>query len=162
MPASFVDPLINGKLFSRSSASLIICGVDIGHFWKSCDYSQKLTPGVVYGSSGQPIGRTRGKAEYKFTVEVSLEVWSRFLLPAIALINPSAGFGENEYDAALAYFEPDQGVGPFTVSARGCRVQEPAHSTGDNDDGLWVKLDMPPMRLLENGYSIARDQLFAA
>jgi len=162
MSVPIVDPFVNGHFYSRTSTNLVVAGLNVGHGWETCDWSSKLTPGIVHGSGAKPIGRTRGKLELKLSIGFYLEIWASLVLPQIAALNPARGYGENEFPIELTFFEDTSFATPFTMIAMGARVMEAAATIGQNDDAVLRKIDFSVMDISENGISIVNDAALPA
>lgn len=135
-------PLINGTMHEWSSVTLKVKG-KIYTRVKSINYSEKLTPTKVYGTSADVIGRTRGMREVDADLELYLDEWR--LLQA----DLGAGFYETPIEATVAYSEDN--VSTVVDTLVGCRVQEVGASQSQGADALTRKVGLSVMKILWDG-----------
>ena len=138
-------PLINQNRYDFSSLEMNLAGVIFKGF-KSVNYSDKLTPGAVYGTSSMKIGRTRGVYEATSSLEIYKEEFAAFLaLPGFAAM----GLGETPFVVTAIYADL---LAPITTDVLGgCRIigVDDAHTQGG--DPLTVKIDIDPLWISRNG-----------
>lgn len=135
-------PLINGTMHEWSSITLKAKGKTYTRV-KSINYSEKLTPTKVYGTSADVIGRTRGMREVDADLELYLDEWR--LLQA----DLGPGFYEVPFEITVAYAEDN--VSTIVDTLVGCRIQELGASQSQGADALTRKVGLSVMKLLPNG-----------
>lgn len=143
MPAQY--PTINGVRFDFSSIEIIVQGIRFAGI-KSLNYSHTLEPGMVYGTSAQKQGRTRGQYSAEGSIEIYKADWGDLL---VLLTAAGRGFMEQEFTIAAMYSE----LVPATIMTDtivGARIKKPDHSYTEGSDPLTVKCDFDAMYILEN------------
>lgn len=149
MPTPIPYPLVNGHRYSFASVEAIINGLPFIGF-SAINYKPSLKPGMVYGSRPQPIGRTRGKAEFTFDFEMyRLE----FEVLKATLGAGGVGFGETPFDTVVQYGELGQPVTTDTIVS--ARIEEVDLSNADGTDPSKVKVTCNCLSILLNGVPIA-------
>ena len=142
-------PLVNGHRYSFASIEAIFNGIPFIGF-SAVNYKASLKAGMVYGSRPQPIGRTRGKAEFTFDFEMyRLE----FELFKATLGIAGVGFGESPFDTVVQYWEAFQPVTTDTILS--ARIEEVDLSNADGSDPSKVKCTCSCMGILLNFVPIA-------
>jgi hypothetical protein len=150
-PLAVPYPLINGHRYSFSSIELIINGLPNVVGFSSINYKPSLKASMVYGSRPQPLGRTRGKAEFTFDFEMyrlEFEIL-KATLGTVAIL----GYGETQFDTIVQYWEALQPVVTDTILA--ARIEEVDLSNADGADPSKVKVTCSALSILLNGMSIA-------
>jgi len=146
MPQIF--PLINGVKYDYSSVEILIGGVRFQGV-KSIDYSAQLEPGMAYGTSAQPAGRTRRQ----YSAEGSIEIYKADYADLLTLLTAGGqGYMEQSFPIIVTYGEELPAI-LMTDVLQGCRLKKNAHAGSEGSDPLVVKCDLSVMYLLENGKS---------
>lgn len=156
MPFIVEYPQVNGHRFSHSSLEIKWGGIPVLGV-KSLDYSDELTPGELRGTAPQIIGRTRGIQKATASIELFRLEWE--ILRARMGIG-GVGYGETAQDIQVIMFE--FGAQPVMDTIYAPRVMKVAlTSSSDSGDGLTVKLDLHPLRILmgttENSIAATRN-----
>lgn len=150
MPYQIEYPEINGHRFSFASIEATFNGLSILGI-VSINYSPELTPGKVYGSAPQKIGRTRGKEDSSCDFEM-LRLEYENLVESIT--QSGLAYGEAAFDIIVQYSElPTSPV--LTDTVLGFRIGKPDLQNQDGTDPSTVKVTGDPMRVLINGRQIA-------
>lgn len=150
-------PLANGDRFDASSIELQLntkkyIGV------KSIKYRHSLEPGMVYGFSAQPLGRTRGQYKAEGTISIYREEFQDL---SIDLQTLAVGLLEANFLATITYSElnPLNGQLPTGVvgststdTVVGMRFSATDHSVeAGTSDPLVVELPFTALYCLING-----------
>lgn len=136
-------PLVNGRRFDWSSVKVKVKGTTyIGI--KAVNYKQSLKPGVVMGTSPQPIGHTLGVYEPEAGMEMYFAEWED-LKAALG-----DGYMAAVFDVIVQY-SVAKGQPVITDEIRGVRITAVDKSFSQSGDPLSVKLDLFVMGILENG-----------
>lgn len=141
--------LINGHRFDFSSVEINVNG-RIFTGVTEISYSNSLEPGVVRGTSAQPIGRTRGEASSEASFTMLKSDYSQL----IRALDPSGrrGYMERSFDINVSFRE-DFELPLQNDFLRGCRISqdEDSHSTGS--EAIVVSVTLSVMRVFRNGQS---------
>jgi len=135
-------PLINGVRHSFSSIELKIAGLIFVGF-KTINYSRTRSRSNVHGKSPDPIGKTRGKNEYKADCELYLAEWNALQ----AELGP--GYGDTFFTITVTYGE--NGFDTIQDVIKGCTLDSTDASNSEGTDPTVRKLDLNPMKILFNG-----------
>ncbi len=148
MPYEIQYPLINGHRFSFASieATFGSAGVIVGI--KSINYSTELTPGDVYGTAPQKIGRTRGKANSSSDCEM-LRLEFENLRGTLGPGSDGTGYGETSFDITVQYAEDGQPT--ITDTVIGNRITKVDLSNTDGTDPSACKLTHNTMQIWLGG-----------
>ena len=150
--------IINGNRYDFSSIELsfsILPGVAKVVGCKEITYKETLDPGMVYGTSADPIGRTRGQ----YSAEGSISIYRaefRDLMIAIQAQNPPTGakvpgYLELTFDVTVSYAEPGQPV--IVDRLLGCRFKTLDSSNSQGKDSSLIKADLSIMKILQANQS---------
>lgn len=141
-------PDINGKRYSFASIEAKINGAKYLGF-KSINYSDGIEPGIVKGTSPQPLGRTRGEYSASGDCEVYLE-------EAQAVIDAlGEGWGEKPIQIVVQFAEDGKAV--QTHQLNGVLLTKAEHSNAVGTDASSVKFTMSIISpILRNGKSIIK------
>lgn len=135
-------PLINGVRHSFSSIILKLQGqVFIG--FKSIEYSRTRSRGIAQGNHPDPLGKTRGKNEYKATVELYLAEWNAFQAKL------GAGYGDKFFHVTVSYAE--SGFDNITDSILGCTMDTTDGGGSEGTDPSTRKFEINPLKIKFNG-----------
>ncbi|TAL29018.1 MAG: hypothetical protein EPN98_21485 [Phenylobacterium sp.] len=151
MPGPISYPLVNGNRYSYVSVETVIAGqVMLGI--SSINYSDKLDPGIVKGTSMNIIGMTAGDRTLTCDIEMLRLEWDNLLSGLTAA--GAGGYGLAFFDIFVSYSETFAGA--FTSdSILGCRITEASASNQKGTDPTMVKLTIQPTNILMNGSPIA-------
>jgi hypothetical protein len=140
-------PLINGRTYSFSSLEIWAGRVPIPQVaFKSINYTDKLTPGVMRGTSPHKLARTRGEHDPTGDCEIYRLAFENLKL---TLGVGGIGFMETEFLILVQY--ADTGMPVIRDSLVGIRITEVAASNQSGTDPTAVKLTLDPMSILWNG-----------
>lgn len=150
MPFLIEYPLINGHRFSFASVEALFgaAGLIIG--LRSINYKATLTPGDVYGTAPQKIGRTRGKNESTSDCEM-LRLEFENLKETLG--QAGVGYGETAFDIVVQYRELNQPV--ITDTIIGARITDVDLQNADGTDASACKLDLNVMQIWLGGQNQA-------
>jgi hypothetical protein len=146
-------PLINGVFHEWSSVEFKIKG-KVYRRVKSINYQEELKPTKVYGTSADPIGRTRGMREAEGDVEVYLDEFRQIVADV------GAGFGELVFDVTVSYSET--AVSTVTDHLIGCRFEQVGASQSQSADALTRKLKLSTLSIKWNGVDLLKKPLSGA
>jgi hypothetical protein len=141
-------PLVNGCRHSFASIEIAFDGVVFTGF-KEISYNDGLEPGAVRGTSVQKIGRTKGDLTPEASLTCYTEEWKEILAKF------GNGFGERVFTIVVAYRENDD-ADLVTDTIQGCRIKKVERSHSQGTDALEVKLELDVMKILWDGYAMAR------
>lgn len=144
-------PLVNGNRYSFASIEAWIDDISILGI-TSINYSDKLEPGMVKGTSMNPIGRTAGDRTSTCDVEILRLEWNIVLASLAA--KGFGSYGLAVFDITVMYTEFFD-VPTTTDRIRSCRITEAAVSNQSGTDPLKVKLTISPLSIEMNGVPIA-------
>lgn len=143
MPFLIEYPQVNGHRFSHSSLELSWGGIPLIGV-AELNYDDELTPGELRGTAPQIIGRTRGIAKSTASISIYRLEWEAV---RATLGLAGAGFGETAPDIRVVMAE--FGVEPIIDTIYSPRVMKVGQaSSGTSGDGLMVKIDLHPLRIL--------------
>jgi hypothetical protein len=143
-------PLVNGTMHEWSSITLKANGKTYTRV-KSINYSEKLTPTKVYGTSADAIGRTRGMREADGDLELYLDEL-RLIMEDLG-----AGFYETPFEITVAYSEDNVSTMVDTLVA--ARIQELGASQSQGADALTRKVGLNILKVLWNGVDGVKNPL---
>ena len=147
-------PLINGVRYSFASIEAFIDDVPVLGI-ASLNYSSKLAPGIVRGTSPVKLGRTIGEEDHTCDFEMYRLEWN-FLLARLAA-QGLGGFGAAAFSIQVNYAESP--LAPVTTDQIiGNRVTEAAANNQKGSDPTMVKLTTDVMTVLWNGLPITPPQ----
>jgi hypothetical protein len=152
MPLPISYPFINGHRYSFVSIEAIINNIPYIGF-TAINYKPSLKAGMVYGSRPQPIGRTRGKAEFTFDFEMYRQEFELFKASLISFAGPGVGYGEVAFGVVVQYSEKFLPVVTDTIVA--ARIEEVDLSNADGTDPSKAKCTCSCLDILLNGVPIA-------
>jgi hypothetical protein len=151
MPGPISYPLVNGNRYSFVSIEAVIAGLPVLGI-SSINYSDKLDPGIVKGTSMNILGMTAGDRTMTCDIEMLRLEWDNLLssLTAIGL----GGYGLAFFDIFVSYSEATAAA-LTNDSILGCRITEAAASNQKGTDPTMIKLTIQPTSVLMNGSPIA-------
>lgn len=148
MATPIAYPLINGFRHSGNSIDTLDLNGNKFRGFKSIEYTRTRTRVMVYGNHPDPIGKTRGKNEYKASVELYLAEWHAFVSSL------GAGYGDVIFSINAVFVEG--GFDTITDRIIGCTIDT---STGgavsDSADPLMRKFDLNPLKIVYGGFDDA-------
>jgi len=145
MPTPIQYPLVNGVRHSFVSVELKLDGVIFQGF-KSINYTRTRSRTMVYGNSPDPLGKTRGKNEYKADCELYLAEWNAF---QAQLQDISPGYGDQFFEIVVMYNE--NGFDQITDTIIGCTMDSTEASNAEGTDPTTRKFELNPIKILFNG-----------
>ncbi len=143
-------PDINGNRFSFASVAATtmptpggVAGAPLAMLgFKEVSYSSSKEPGMVYGTSSKPLGRTRGQAKY----EASMTMYKKEADAFLATLGD--GFMDVPFLLLVQYAE---GTDPIqTDQIIGCKITK-HEDTASGTDALAVKFTLSVMDIKYNG-----------
>jgi hypothetical protein len=114
--------------------------------YKAINYGRTRSRTFVYGTHPDPIGKTRGKNEYKADLEVLL---AEFYQLQDALQAIQAGYGDVFFQFIVTYSE--NGFDTKTDTIIGCTLDLTEASQAEGTDALHRKISLSPLKILING-----------
>lgn len=142
MPTAISYPDTTGFRAGFQSTTLKINGVEFTGY-KSLEGERTRERGVVYGPNADPLGKTRGKNSYKFSVEVYVAEFKAFMVDQFG-----AGYGDVQFSCEVDITE--QGYDTQTHLIRGCTIDSSNFSFSEGTDALTMKVDFNPTKILFN------------
>jgi len=137
-------PNINGVAYDHSSCAVRIDGI-IEKRVDSLNYGHGVE-GInkQYGTSRQPISRTRGQYRPdEVTLVLHLAAWNELRA------RWGAGFMEKVFDVISEYKEDGEAFVKDTI--KGCKIQHVGKETSQGGEHVTVELTLDCMYVLENG-----------
>lgn len=138
--AAIPYPLINGFRHSGNSIEVDLGGSRFRGF-KTIDYDRTRSRSTVWGNHPDPIGKTRGKNEYKASCELYLAEWHAWITSL------GTGYGDKAFTVTVTYVEG--GFDTITDILSGCTIDSVAGShSSDSTDPLIRKFDLNPLKII--------------
>ena len=138
-------PLVNGVRHSFTSIELNLAGLIFRGF-KSINYSRNRSRAMPYGNSPDPLGKTRGKNEYKADCELYLAEWHVFQQTLISL---GSGYGDQPFFVLVTYGE--NWFDTIQDQLLGCTLDTTDASNSEGTDPTVRKSELNPIKVLFNG-----------
>ncbi len=135
-------PLVNGVRHGFSSIELKIGPLTFIGF-KSFNYNITRSRSLIRGNHPDPIGWTRGENEYKADCEL-------YLAELLALLE-ELGDGWQDLPISVLCTYGENGFDTKKVELTGCHLDGLDFSAAQGTDGLAVKVDLNPLKILING-----------
>ena len=149
-------PLVNGVRHSFSSieATAQVSSAGGGttsvnlnfRGYKAINYDRTRTRTMVHGNHPDPLGKTRGKNEYKGDVEILL---AEFNALQAALQSVQAGYGDVFFNYVVTYSE--NVFDTLTDTLIGCTLDTTNVAQSESADPLMRKIELNPIKILING-----------
>lgn len=137
-------PIVNGVRASFPSVELKLNGqIFIG--FKSINYSRTRNRTMVYGNNVDPIGKTRGKNEYKADCELYIAEFHQFLIDTLG----GAGYGDVIFNISVTISEP--GFDTIADQIIGCTLDSTDASNAEGADPLVRKFELNPIKVIYGG-----------
>lgn len=152
-------PLVNGARHSFVSTEVRFTQPAIGSTqagaalalalrgYKSINYSRTRSRTMVYGNHPDPLGKTRGKNEYKADSEWFLAEFTviQNALQALA----GQGYGDVFFDMVITYSE--NGFDTITDTIIGCTMDTTEANNAEGTEPTMRKIELNPLKILING-----------
>jgi hypothetical protein len=135
-------PIINGAAFSYSSIELNLFGQLFTAF-ESIDYGRKRTREEIRGNHPDPLSKTIGENKYNASASIEIAEWYLFLQQ----LGP--GYGDLFFLTTVTFNSPILGVVQDVI--KGCTVDEVTAQLKRGAGGLYKKVDLAPLKVLEDG-----------
>ena len=135
-------PLINGTRHSFASIELTLGSLIFVGF-RAVNYKRSRGRTTVYGSSPDPLGKTRGVNEYTADCELYLAEWNAFQADI------GAGYGDEAFQVLVTYTE--NGFDSIIDTLIGCTMDSTEASNSQGSDPTVRKFDLNPIKILFNG-----------
>lgn len=138
---SLAYPLVNGCRHSFSSVELNLAGLIFVGF-TAINYTRTRSRTMVYGPHPDPIGKTRGKNEYKADCELYFAEFNLFK----STLGP--GYGDIPFSVQVTYTE--NGFDTIIDTILGCTLDSTEASNAEGTDPTKRKFEMNPIKILFN------------
>lgn len=148
---------LNGRYIDHSS--LRIVGLPIfsklfNTHVQGVNWSSVVTPSMIYGVSGVPIAKTRGKYQAGASIDIIAEAWDQ-MTQELAAANID-GYSDIDFNLVIQYQSP--GRKPFRIDVVGASLGGGSGSSKQGGDGVVINVNLNPLYVLENGVcAYARD-----
>lgn len=143
MPTPIAYPNITGFRAGFQSTILKINGQQFVGF-KSVEGGRTRERTKVYGANADPIGKTRGKNDYKFSAEVYVAEFKAFMIDQFG-----AGYGDVSFACEVDITENGYDTQNYVIE--GCTVDTSEFSFTEGTDALTQKVDFGPTKIIFNG-----------
>lgn len=140
MAGPILYPMINGVRHDFSSIEVVF-GPHILIGFKSVNYSRTRTRTMVYGTSPDPLGKTRGKNEYKADCEM--------LLSEFDLVSALPGYGDIPFTMVVTY--STNGIDTVADVLINCTIDSTDASNAEGADPTVRKIELNPTKILFGG-----------
>jgi len=134
--------LINGVRHDFTSIVFKLDGQEFVGFSK-VNWSRERKRTTVMGANPDPLGKTRGQNEYKFTVTLFVAEFYEFVTAHFG-----AGYGDKFFTAQLSINE--NGFAPQDVEAQGCTIDKTALDASAGTEALTIEMDFNPVKIIAN------------
>jgi hypothetical protein len=146
MPPIYPD--INGNRVSFCDVRLGVNGFSLRGI-KSFNYDEEHTIPEIYGTSSDPIGRTRGQRKWSGEIEWYKEEWKAMLV--VLTRGGLFGFAEVSNAISISYATLLSPLDTETDTLVGVRIHSPKKSGAEGAEALTVKTSLSIMRVLHSG-----------
>lgn len=145
------ESTVNGELYEFAKIQVKILG-DRYFSFKSIEYTPKRNGKKIWGSGQDPIGGTSGTRDSDASIELLKEEWDKLrpLLMQKAIEQGLDGYGRIRFDVLVSY-RKSLLTAEKTDIIEMVRVVEAPNSRTQGEDGLYTKLKLEPLGILENG-----------
>ncbi len=142
MPTPIAYPDFNSF---RAGFQAVVLKIDRQEFtgFKSVEGERTRERTKVYGANADPIGKTRGKNDYKFSVEVYVAEFKAFMTDHFG-----AGYGDVQFSCEVDITEA--GYDTQTYQILGCTVDSSQFSFSEGTDALTQKVEFNPIKIIFN------------
>lgn len=148
LPAAVQGTRIKGHYYDYSCVEIAVDG-GLQPRITEINYSQKLDPGILRGTSAMMQGRTRGTYETSGSLTIYKEDYE-FMKPALAA-KGGGGFMLAVFDISVVFSAT--GMPQNEDQLMGCRITNEEYGFQSGNDPLMVKLELSIMKILTNGLS---------
>lgn len=111
--------------------------------YKSLEGERTRERALVYGANADPLGKTRGKNSYKFSVEVYVAEFKSFMVDQFG-----AGYGDVQFSCEVDVTENGYDTQSYIVE--GCTVDSSQFSFSEGSEPLTMKVDFNPVKIIFN------------
>lgn len=143
MATTLEYPTVNGVTYEYSSLEINLApqsgGSAIYVGVKDISYKLDLKPTKVYGTSAQPLSRTRGSLDLSGAITLYKSEADAFIAQL------GDGYLEAVFDIVVNYNEAGKDI--ITDRVTGCRITSPDNSHSQGADALVVKFDLDVMMI---------------
>lgn len=161
MSTPIAYPLLNGVRQSFVSTEIRFATAAIGatqggatlnlnlRGYKSATYGRVRSRTKVWGNHSDPIGKTRGKNDYKCELEFAIAEVYAIQLALQALAGGQSGYGDVFFGLIITHSE--NGFDTITDSILGCTFDEDEVGIAEGSEATYQKLNLNPLKVLRNG-----------
>ena len=161
MTTPIAYPLLNGVRQSFVSTEIRFAQAAIGttqggtalslnlRGYKSANYGRTRTRGMMYGNHPDPLGKTRGKNEYKCELEFAIAEVLAIQNALQALAGGPSGYGDVFFQLIITHSE--NGFDTITDTISGCTFDTDDLSLSEGVDATYQKINVNPLKVVRNG-----------
>lgn len=154
-------PLLNGARQSFVSTEIRFAQPAIGatqggaalslnlRGYKAANYGRTRSRAMVYGNHPDPLGKTRGKNEYKAEVEFALAEVKSIQDALQSLAGGAGGYGDVFFTMIITHSE--NGFDTITDEIRGCTFDSDELSLSEGTEATYQKIQLNPLKVIRNG-----------
>ena len=139
---------IKGHYYDYSCIEIALDGGIQPHITE-INYSQKLDPGILRGTSALVQGRTRGTYETSGSFSIYKEDYE--LLKTLLVAKGNGGFMLGVFDMTLTYSAT--GMPQNEDQLIGCRITSEENAYSYGNDPLIVRVELSIIKIITNGLS---------
>lgn len=153
-------PLLNGVRQSFVSTEIRFATAAIGatqggatlnlnlRGYKSATYGRTRSRAKMWGNHPDPIGKTRGKNDYKAEFEFAVAEVLAIQESLQALTGGASGYGDVLFGLIITHSE--NGFDTIIDSIAGCTFDEDELSLTEGIEGTYQKLNFNPLKVIRN------------
>lgn len=129
----------------RAGFQSVVLKIDNQEFvgFKSVEGERTRDRPKVYGANADPIGKVRGKNDYKFKVTVYVAEFKAFVTDHFG-----AGYGDKVFSCQVDITE--NGYDTQTHQILGCTIDSSVFSFGEGTDPLTFDIEFNPTKIIFN------------
>ncbi len=154
-------PLLNGVRQSFVSTEIRFATAAIGatqggttlnlnlRGYKSANYGRTRSRTKMWGNHPDPIGKTRGKNDYKAEFEYAIAEVYAIQQALQALAGGASGYGDVFFSMFVTHSE--NGFDTVVDSILGCTFDDDELSIAEGTEGMYQKLNFNPLKVIRNG-----------
>ena len=135
--ATYLTPLLNGKLYEHADITMIVLGVPITGL-RAIEYGDEADIQNVWASGRFPVGRTHGRVEA--TAKVTM------LMNDVRNIVAAAPNGRihdiPEFDIIVSFTDDSTGLIPVVDTIKNCRFKNNNITSSEGPDALEIEIDL--------------------